>query len=270
MKLFISFLLTAFIVQTCYADWPVKKKRLQFVPGYSYYHSKSFFDKTGHITPLGDGNSYTSHYLSLFGMYGISDRLDFFANIPLANQRMRENGVLLTKTGIADISVGLAYHFPSENLKRYFSLKGSFIIPGYQNTTSPYLGYGEKGFQLGASYSLNLSDKFYFDGEANFTRYFDQATGPNQYFFFGTFGYALNDFEKLTFSFSHQLSVSSDKSFSANLAANKDFVSGKITLGYGRRISRTVTPHIEFYFTPYGYNTGSASGINLYAIIKVP
>ena len=270
MKLFISILFTLFIVQSCYADWPVKKKRMIFIPGYSYYHSKSFYDKTGHLSALGAGNSYTSHYFSLFGMYGITDRLDFFANLPLANQRMKENGVLLTKTGIADISVGLVYHFPSENLKKYFSLKGAFIFPGYQNTNSPYLGYGSKGYQLGMSYSLNLSDKFYFDTEGNYTRYFDQATGPDQYFIFGTFGYAINDFEKLTFSFSHQLSVSTDKSFTNNLAANKDFVSGRITLGYGRRISRTVTPHIEFYFTPYGYNTGSASGISIYAIIKVP
>jgi len=270
MKLFISILFTLFIVHTCYADWPVKKKRLQFVPGYSYYHSKTYFDKVGQPTPLGDGNSYTSHYFSLYGMYGISDRFDLLVNLPFANQRMKENGVLLTKSGIADMSIGFAYHFPSEDLKKYFSLKASFILPGYQNTTSPYLGYGSKGYQLGMSYSLNLSDKFYFDGEGDYTRYFDQATGPNQYFIFGTFGYALNDFEKLTFSFSHLLSVSSDKSFSNNLAANKDFVSGRMTFGYGRRISRSVTPHIEFYFTPYGYNTGSASGISLYAIIKVP
>jgi hypothetical protein len=270
MRLIFSFLLVLLFTQTAFADWPVKKKRVQFVPTYSFYYSKSYFDKKGVHTLLGSGNHYTSHYFSLYTMYGLTDRLDLLVNFPIANQRMKSNGVLSTKTGIADISVGLAYHFPSENLMRFFTLKGLLIIPGYSINTPPDLGYGSKGFQLGATYSMNPNKKTYIAAEANYTKYFDQATGPKQYIFSGTVGYNLNDFEQITFNFTHQLSISSDNSFSTNLATNKDFLLGKITLGYGKRITRTITPYFRFYFTPYGYNTGSAIDFSIYTVIKLP
>jgi hypothetical protein len=270
MKLLFSFLLSVCLVQVCYADWPVKKKRWIMIPTYSYYHSNKYFDKQGKINPLSNGDHYVSHYFGLFTSYGLSDRLDLLVNIPIVNQRLTSSSVLSTKTGIGDMSIGLAYHFPSEDFKKYLTLKGALIIPAYHNFYSPYLGYAEKGIQLGLTYSITPNKQTYLTAEANYTRYLDQVNGPTQYYFAGTCGYSINPFEKLVFSVSHQLSKSSDNSFNPNLAVNKDFMLGKLSVSYGRRISRTVTPYAQFLFTPYGSNTGSSFSISLYAIIKIP
>ena len=270
MKLFLSFLLSACIVQCCYADWPVKKKRWILIPTYSYYHSNRYFDKQGKINPMDNGDHYVSHYLGLYASYGLTNRLDLLMNVPIVNQRLTSSGVRSTKAGIGDISLGLAYHFPSENQKRYLTVKGGFILPAYHNNSSPYLGYAEKGIQLGVAYSITPNEKTYLTAEANYTRYLDQVNGPTQYYFAGTCGYSINPFEKIVVTYSHQLSKSSDNSFNPNLAVNKDFLIGKIAMSYGKRISRTVTPYAQFSFTPYGSNTGSSFSISFYAIIKIP
>lgn len=270
MKPLLSFITFIFFYQYCFADWPVKKKRIQLIATYSYYHSSSYFNNKGTIVSLTQGNKYVSHYFGLYTMYGITDRLDLLVNIPIANQRLTAAGIRSTTTGIADMYIGFAYHFPSENLKKFITLKGSFILPGYQNISTPSLGYASKGYQLGIAFSFNPSPKTYIGAEANYTKYLDQVSGPIQYFFSSTLGYYLNDFEKITFNFSHQLSTSSDNSFSTNLTTNKDFLVGRMTVGYGRKITRTITPYLQFYFTPYGYNTGSASGFSMYTIIKIP
>ena len=270
MKFFLSFIITLIFTANCFATGPVKRKRVQLIPTYSYSHSNNYFDKQGQITPLGNNTHYVSHYLGLYSTILLSKRLDLLANIPIMNQRLTTNGVLASKTGIGDISLGVAYHFPSTDLTKFLTLKAVFIFPAYQNTTSPYLGYGEKAIQLGAIYSLNPTEKTYLAVEGNYTRYLDEVSGPTQYFISGTFGCNLNDFVYLTFNFSHQLSRSSDNSFNTNLAINKDFVLGKLSAAYGRRISRMVTPYAQLTLTPYGYNTGSSFSFSIYAIIKMP
>ena len=269
MKKTLLFLLFLLSTGICLADWPVKKGRIQLIPSYNLYYSSSYFNSNGKVTSL-NGGHFTSHYFSMYGMYGITDRLDFLVNLPITFQSLSSGGVKYNKSGISDISVGLAYHFPTEDMKKYFTVKGFFIFPAYQNNVTPYLGYASRAFQLAAAYSYNPNDKSYLAVEGNYTRYVDDNNGPSQFLFSGTFGYYLNTHEKLTINFTHQISISDDKVFSANLPINKDFYVGKIALGYGKRISRTVTPYIQAYFTPYGYNAGNAIGINLFAIIKIP
>ena len=270
MKIYIAAIISLLLVQNCYADWPVKKKRAQIIPTYSYYYSGNYFNKSGAITSIGVNSHFVTHYFSLFGMYGLSNRLDLLVNVPFVNQRLRSEGSLTTNTGLGDLSVGLAYHFPSQDLKRILTLKGSFIFPGYQNASTPNLGYGSRGYQLAAAFAYVLSEKVFVGAEATYTQYIDASTGPTQYLFSGNLGYKMNPFDKITFNFSHQLSMSTDNSFSTNLATVKDFVIGKIACSYGHRISRTVTPYFQVYFTPYGYNTGVATGFSVYAIIKIP
>lgn len=271
MKIFILAFLFLLSFTCCLADWPVKRGRVQLIPTYSMYYSTGSFDSKGNMTSLSnDGDHFQSNYYGLYTMYGITDRLDLLVNTPLISQNSVYSGYKFKKSGLGDMSVGLAYHIPSQNLKTFLTLKGAFIFPGYNNTVAPFLGYSSRAFQLGASLSSNPNAKTFLGTEVSYTRYFDEGTGPSQYLFSGTFGYYFDKWDKLTFNFTHQLSLSSDNSFSSNLAINRNFTMGKVTLGYSRRITRTLTPSLQFYFTPYGFNTGIGRGINLFMIIKLP
>ncbi len=271
MKFSVTIFLFLLSCTICFADWPVKRGRVQLVPTYSMYYSSNYFNSSGHITSQANkGDHFLSHYFGLYTMYGISDRLDLLINMPFISQNSVYSGTKSRKFGLGDVSIGLAYHIPSANLKNFFTLKAAYIFPAYQNASTPYLGYGSRAFQLGAAYSTNPNEKTFIAGEGTYTRYFDQETGPSQFAFTGTFGYYINKWEKFTASFMHQVSLSSDNTFSSNLLINKNFTMGKVTFGYTRRLTRTLTPSAQFYFIPYGYNTGAAIGINLSLIIKIP
>lgn len=271
MKFFLLVIFLLFSFTICFADWPVKRGRLQLVPTYSMYHASNYFNSYGRITSQANtGDHYTTNYFGLYSMYGISDRLDLLINIPLISQKSVFSGNTLRKFGLGDLSVGLAYHIPSLNLKNFFTIKGAFIFPGYQNAVSPYLGYASKAFQLGAAYSYNSIDKVFIDADAYYTRYFDEDTGPSLFSLGGTLGYYLDKWDKILINLTHQVAISSDKNFSNNLAVNKYFTDGRITLGYSRRITRTITPSAQFYFTPYGYNAGAGTGILLSCVIRFP
>ena len=252
------------------ADWPVGKHRTTLIPTYTYFRSTKYYDSTGKIISFNSGDHFISNTFSFYLAHGVTRRLDFILNLPYTNVVSSSNGVTHTKSGFSDLQIGLAYHFPFKDYKHYITTKAILILPLYQNLAEPYLGFASKGFQIAANYSFNPLPQTYLVTEASYTRYFDQSTGPNQFGYAITCGTMFLDYNYVSANFSGIISSSSDKAFNSNLLINKDFSYGKLSLAYGRKFFRTVTPYIQGFYTIYGKNAGVGYGVSLFAIIKLP
>ncbi len=270
MKKSIILLLLFSLSNLAKADWPVGKKRTNLTPSFTYYYTNRIFGADGKVRASPNGDKFTSKTLNFYGVTGLSRRLDLIYNVPIAFITAQNIFVKNTKIGIADVWVGLAYHTPSQDLKSFFTVKGQLIIPMYSNTNIPHLGYGSLGAQIAANYSFSPKKGSYLVAEGVYTRYFAQQDGPNQYLLNLTYGKELASAMLITFTFNNLISVSADKTFSNNLNANKDFTIGKLSGAIGKKISRTVTPYFQTYYTIYGRNSGLGFGCSLFVSIKIP
>ncbi len=253
------------------ADWPIGKKRVNFSPTFSYSYTSRYFDSTGKVNANVNGGVYTTKTIGLYVATGLSRRVDIFVNVPYTFVTSSDYFSKTSKSGIGDITTGISYHTPSDDLKSYFTVKAQFIIPVYSNITTPYLGFGSKGAQIAANYSF-LPKKGQFSViEGSVARYFDEVDGPTQYGLGLSYGFQLPQFQSLTFVFNHITSISSNKLFSTNnFNSNKDFTVGRISASYGKRISRTVTPYLQASYPFYGRNVGQGISLSLFFSIRLP
>jgi hypothetical protein len=253
------------------ADWPFGKGRKIMFPSVSYFSSQRNFDSKGRNVSLGTDNAFASTSYSLFFGYGLGRNLDISANIPFVSQTLKTPGGKLPNSGLGDASFGLAYHFPSEDLKSFFTVKTGLMLPMYAGQSTPSLGLGNNALSLGANYSFNPLEGVFCVADFSHVRYFaDDGTGPNQNIYSVTLGKGLNEFHLFTVNFTHFQSSSVNKNFSIDLPLNKDFSYGKISVGYGRRTSRTIMPYLQLFYTPYGRNAGVSYGASLSIISKLP
>ncbi len=223
------------------ADWPVGKGRFVVLPGFNYFSTAGFFNKNGTRVPQGKDNSFSSYYFGVGITHGLARNLDIFTNIP------------------------------SESKRTHFTTRIAALIPTYTNTTTPFLGFGANGMQVVANYSFNPGNQQFTIFEVTHNRFFaEDGTGPNQFSGAVTWGVNFNDYYMATANFTHMQSASADKTFSTNLPENKDFSYGKVTVGIGRKISRTVTPYLQGFYTVYGKNSGVGWGLGLSLITKMP
>lgn len=270
IKKIIILLLIIIIVIPSRADWPVGKGRTSMILSYGFFYSSKYFDSTGKIAKFTPGDNFKSHTIGLTALHGITRRLDLTVGIPFIMQDLVNNGKRETNSGFGDVSIGLALHFPSELYKRHLTLKANIIIPAYENVNTPYLGFASKGFQGAINYSFTPAPQSFAILEGTYTRYVDYSDGPEQIGATATFGKQLNKYSMVTFSFNHQVSNSISTNFNQNVLVNKNFTSGRLTMAYGRRITRTITPFIQGFYTLYGTNMGIGFGGNLFFIIKLP
>lgn len=252
------------------ADWPVGKKRFNLSPTFSYSSTPRYFDADGKVRASDNGGSYTTKSVGLFGSTGLSRRVDLFFNVPATYIVSSDIFTKVTKMGVGDVSAGIAFHTPSADLRSYFSVKAQVMVPMYSNITSPYLGYGSKGLQLAANYSFLPKKGNFAIIEGTLARYFDQVDGPTQFGAAISYGFQLPKFQSLTFTYNHLNSISSNKIFSQNLNSNKDFMVGRLSGSYGKRISRTVTPYIQASYPFYGRNVGQGISLSLFFSIRLP
>ncbi len=252
------------------ADWPIGKHRTNLIPTYTYFRSAKYYDSTGKIISFNKGDRFVSNTFNIYLAHGISRRLDLIINIPFTSVSSSFSGLTLRKSGIADCFAGFAYHFPFKDLKSFITTKALFILAPYQNASEPYLGYGSKGYQLAVNYSFNPVPHTFLVTEAVYTRYIDNPTGPVQIGYNITGGTTFLNYNYITLNISGLTSQSPDKSFYTILIAIKDFNYGKISLAYGRKISRIATPYIQGFYTFYGKNTGVGLGLSAFIIFKLP
>lgn len=252
------------------ADWPVGKKRLMITPSFSYFYTGRVFDSTGKIRSSVNNDQFISKTLGLYGLAGMSRRLDFIFNVPISNITAKNIYVKESKTGIGDAMFGFAFHTPSNSLKSFFTMKALVILPVYSNVSAPYMGYGSKGARVAANYSFSPKKRTFAVIEGAYARYFDDKDGPNQYSLDLTYGKELSNGFLLSFSYNHLSSVSDNKAFSTNLNFNKDYMYGKISCALGKKVSRTITPYIQTFYTLYGRNAGQGFGGSVFVALKIP
>jgi hypothetical protein len=270
MKKTIFFLILICLTGMAKADWPVGKKRLMITPSFSYFYTSRVFDSTGRIKASPNNDQFISKTLGIYGLAGLSRRLDLIFNIPISNITAKNIYVKESKTGVGDAMFGFAYHTPSNNLKSFFTMKALVILPVYSNVSAPYMGYGSKGARVAANYSFSPRKRSFAVIEGGYARYFDEKDGPNQYSLDLTYGKELANGFLLSFSYSHLSSVSDNKAFSTNLNINKDYMYGKISCAFGKKISRTITPYIQTFYTLYGRNAGQGFGGSVFVALKIP
>jgi protein XagA len=253
------------------ADWPVGKHRMALTPSYTYSTSKRFFNSNGQLENSPFDGRYTAQTIGLYGVVGIGRNTDFIFNVPLEYVTSKNAFDKISKFGVGDLISGIAFHSPSQDLKKYFTVKMGVIIPLYSNVNEPYLGLGSKGAFIGANYSFNVKKNTFAIVEGVFTRFFDQQDGPNQFNVNLIYGMELPKSNLLIFTLNHETSSSADKNFSAiNQNANKDFMFGTFAASWGKKISRTLTPSIKIFYTIYGRNAGQSLGVSLSTTIKIP
>ncbi len=265
-----SLLLIGFSMETR-ADWPVGKHRMALTPSYTYSTSKRFFNTNSQLESSPFEGRYTNQTIGIYGAIGVGRNTDFMFNVPLNFITSKNLYDKVNKVGVGDLITGFAFHTPSKDLKKYFTIKAGIIIPLYSNVTEPYMGFGSKGAFIGTNYSFNVKKNTFAIVEGVFTRYFDQQDGPNQFNVNLIYGMELPKSNLLIFTLNHQTSSSADKNFSAaNQAANKDFMFGTLSGSWGKKISRTVTPSLKVFYTIYGRSAGQSLGFSLSATIKIP
>ncbi|MBS4064991.1 MAG: hypothetical protein KGZ74_10555 [Chitinophagaceae bacterium] len=252
------------------ADYPVGKKRTALTGTFNYFYSNKYFDANGKLINNFPGDYFQSTFYSLNITHGLSRRIDLTATLPFAKQTLVNGNNSESRSGITDVNLGLSFHFPSVDYKRYFTLKASVGIPAYQNNQTPYLGFASKAVMLGANYSFTPYKNGYAILEFMYTRFLDSGDGPNQYRGSLTIGKMYNKHTSVTASLSHLVSQSVNTTFNPNLQLNKDFNAATFNVSVGRKLNRSITPTIQGYYTLLGRNAGLGMGVNFFVTVRLP
>ncbi len=257
-------------VNSAFADYPIGKKRTAITGTFNYFYSSKYFNDQGKLISNAPGDYFQASSYSLNISHGLGRRVDLSVTIPFASQTLVNGNNSETKSGITDINLGLSVHFPSIDYKRYFTIRGSIGIPGYQNNQTPYLGYASKSVMLGANYSFTPYKNGFAIIEFIYARFLDDQDGPNQYRAVITLGKMYNKHTSVTASLSHQVSQSVNTAFNPNLQLNKNFNAATLNLSIGRKINRMITPTLQAYYTLLGKNAGLGMGANIFVTVRLP
>lgn len=271
-KSYIIFFLTVlyFSVGEARADYPIGKRRTALTGTFNYFYSNKYFDGNGKLVNNFPGDYFQSTFYSLNITHGLSRRIDLTATLPFAKQTLVNGNNEESRSGITDVNVGVSFHFPSVDYKRYFTLKASLGVPAYQNNQTPYLGFASKAVMMGANYSFTPYKNGYAILEFMYTRFLDSQDGPNQYRGSLTIGKMYNKHTSLTASISHLVSQSVNTTFNPNLQLNKDFNAATMNVSVGRKLNRSITPTIQAYYTLLGRNAGLGMGVNFFVTVRLP
>jgi len=253
-----------------FADYPIGKKRTAITGTFNYFYSSKYFNDQGKLISNNPGDYFQASSYSLNISHGLGRRVDMSVTIPFASQTLVNGNNSETKSGVTDINLGLSVHFPSIDYKRYFTIRGSVGIPGYQNNQTPYLGYASKSVMLGANYSFTPYKNGFAIVEFIYSRFLDAQDGPNQYRAVITMGKMYNKHTSVTASLSHQVSQSVNTVFNPNLQLNKNFNAATLNLSIGRKINRMITPTLQAYYTLLGKNAGLGMGANIFVTVRLP
>lgn len=275
MKHKLILVVALFITANCFADFPlVKKGKYLIVPSYNLYQAKGYWDNSGNYQSFNNNGRFTSHYFSLYGGYGLSDKADFVASLPYVIQRRQENNLTEQNASLGDATLGLRYLLNSFDYYKFLTITGSLIVPLYSNASTklPYTGFQQVGGEVKMSLSGTNRERLkntYYDVNAGLRQYFS-SEGPTQLFFDALFGIPLDDFNKVTFSMSGVNSTSSLNTFNPNnLFLNRQFSYFRLQAGYGRKIDQNYQIFFTIFSDITGKNTGKGGGGSISLVAKL-
>ena len=127
--------------------WPKKKGTGYYKLGYSIINGMHFFDDAGSKIPLARNLRFNT--LSVYGEYGITDRLTAITYIPIATTaklEMQSGLASASITTVGDINLGFRYGLIVDK-PNVFSLSATFGLP--TGRTSTDTSGGEASLQTG-------------------------------------------------------------------------------------------------------------------------
>lgn len=126
------FLLIPFVAFS--GGWPKKKGTGYYKFGYSIINGTHFFDDMGTRTPLGRALRFNT--LSVYGEYGVTDRLTAIVYVPLTTAKLEmQSGVPSASiTTIGDINLGFRYGL-IVNKPTVVSISATFGLPTGRTST---------------------------------------------------------------------------------------------------------------------------------------
>lgn len=270
-KIIILAITTLLFNQTIFAGFPVGKGRFKLVPSYNFYNARGYWDNNGTYNAYTNNGKFTSNYFGVFFSAGISRNLDFVGTIPVVIQTQSETGKITSVAGIGDISLGLSYFLSHFDENTHLSLTGSVIIPGYQNTILPYIGFQSFGTEVKLGVAGSTQRYYrnpYYDIELGVRQYFN-TFGPTQAFANITGGIPLSEQFKIAGTVSGISSSSVESSFnSTNLSYNRSFSYIRLTAMGGYTINEKWSIWGSIFTDVTGKSVGKGSGVSLFAVIK--
>ncbi len=262
------------LFNTVKADSPTGKGRTIILTGHSFLYSVSGFDNSWKKIKFLENNSFFTQFSTISIIHGINRSTDILFNVPYIQQRFINQLQTSRISGIGDVSIGLSKHFTSFDFKRNLTIKGLFTIPMYRIDTSFInslsLGYGSRAFTFEANYSMPAGKATYLLGQINYANYFDNLDGPQQFLYSVTYGKRVDFYNSFSITFSHQTSFSSNKKFDPSIVTNTNFTNGRLSLGFGKRITRTTIILLQGSTFVYGQNTVGGLGGSLSFIVRLP
>lgn len=262
---------TVLFSQIIFAGFPVGKGRFKIVPSYNFYTAKGYWDANKLYTAYTNNGKFTSNYFGIFLAAGINRNLDFVGTLPIVIQTQTETGKLSSNAGLGDISLGLSYFLSHFDDNTHLALTGSVILPGYQNTKLPYIGFQSFGTELKLGVAGSTQRYYrnpYFDIEGGARQYFSDF-GPTQLFANITGGIPLSDKFKIAGTLSGVNSLSNETSFnSTNLSYNRKFSYTRLTANAGFTVNENWSIWGNIYTDISGTSIGRGSGLSIFAVIK--
>ena len=259
------------------AGFPVGAGHWLLSPGYYYYTATGYWDNNRVYNAYANNGRFTSHYLGLYGAYGINRNWEFVFNVPFVSQTFSQTNVLIQNSSLGDVTAGFSYYPEMKNLNTHFSITGSIIIPLYQNVTypglsgvtAPFVGFQSVGAEVKASLAgspQNFIKNCYYDMSLGARQYFS-TYGPTQFFFDGTFGVAVDEDWKI---YGNLSTVSSQSNYTSTITdgINRDFSYLRLTVGAGYRVNKTLQLFGNIFQDISGRNIGRGHGFGIFAVIK--
>lgn len=251
--------------------WPTRKGRLLISPSVNYFYADKYWDQQGNVQQYPKDGHFTSAGLYLYAEYGLTKRITAVGTLPVVSNHYQQSDYKNTSTGIADMEFGARYYLANINYKYYFAVQGMVVLPGYKNTPERNLGYEAMGgdIKLIGSGSGKIGTKaFYFNLEGGVRQYVADK-GPFQFRYSGGFGFSPAKKHQLILGASGLTSSSTNKAFSGNLVANKDFsyLQGSFSYGYSVSSSFMVFAGVNRFLT--GENTGIGTNGSLSVVVKM-
>lgn len=152
------------------SGWPVKKGSGYFQLSTQYMGSDKYYNSDGDKVDIPKFSDFT---ISLFGSYGVSDKISVYASIPFFRSLKTENSITggeATNKGLSDFTVGMKYYL-GKYAGTYFSAKVSVGIPVGDNEDENFLftGDGEWNQYFAIAAGRSLGNGFYVGADAGFS-----------------------------------------------------------------------------------------------------
>ncbi|GJQ61864.1 MAG: hypothetical protein SCALA702_09170 [Melioribacteraceae bacterium] len=169
-KILLILLLTGLTSAMYGSGWPVKKGSGYFQMSAQYMGSDKYYDSDGDKVDIPKFSDFT---ISLFGSYGVTDKISVYGSFPFMRFLTTENSITggeATNTGLSDFTLGMKYYL-GKLAGTYFSAKVSVGIPVGDNEDENFLftGDGEWNQYFAIAAGRSLGNGFYVGADAGFS-----------------------------------------------------------------------------------------------------